>query len=131
MANITEQDVAQIESLRQPWIQACLDRDWDKLFTLCTSDVTLLPPEAPIARGTEAARAYLNEFPVMTGFDFEFERIEGRDDLATARGHFRITAEADGQALTMNGKFIDNFRRTDDGSWRFDEVIWSTDHPVA
>lgn len=29
MANITEQDIASIESLRGPWIQVCLDRDLD------------------------------------------------------------------------------------------------------
>lgn len=67
----------------------------------------------------------------MTSFDFQFTRIEGRDDLATARGNFQITAEAEGQEMTMNGKFIDNFRRAADGGWRFDEVIWSTDHPMA
>ena len=131
MANITDQDIAAIKSLREPWIQAMMDREWDRLFTICTPNITFFPPEAPIAEGTEEARAYLDEFPVMTSFDFEFTRIDGRDDLATARGNFHITAEADGQDVTMDGKFIDTFRKADDGNWRFEEVIWSTDHPMS
>jgi len=29
---ITDQDIAAIRSLRDPWIQACLNRDWDSLL---------------------------------------------------------------------------------------------------
>ena len=70
MAKITEQDIASIRSTINPWTQACLDRDWDALFKLCTQDLVLLPPEAPAAEGHEAARAFLDEFPIMKAFTF-------------------------------------------------------------
>ena len=131
MAKITEQDIASIRSTINPWTQACLDRDWDALFKLCTQDLVLLPPEAPAAQGREAARAFLDEFPIMKAFTFEFTNIDGRDDLATARGDYSITAEIEGQDVTMTGKFIDTFRKTDGGEWLYDEVMWSNDHPMA
>ena len=131
MAKLSEQDVAAIRSTIGPWTRACLERDWDALLGLCTDDVVLLPPDSPTAAGPEAARQFLEEFPVMKAFTFDFTRIDGREDLATARGNYSITAEIDGQDVTMNGKFIDTFRRGEGGKWLYDEVIWSNDEPMA
>ena len=131
MARITEQDIARIRSTRSPWTQACLDRDWDALFSLCTESVALLPPDAPMAVGAEAGREFMDSFPVMSAFTFNFTRIEGREDLATARGDYSITAEVEGKEVTMEGKFIDTFRKTESGEWLYDEVIWSNNSPMA
>jgi len=128
---ITDQDIAAIQSLRDPWVQACLNRDWDALLGICTSNVTLLPPDAPIAEGANAARAFLEEFPRMITFAFEFSNIDGRGDLATARGAFSMTAEIEGNEISMNGKFVDTLRKQRDGTWRYHEVCWNTDAPAA
>lgn len=130
MSNITDQDVDAIEALREPWIQACLSRDWDSLFKICTDDVELFPPDAPKASGPAASRAYLDGFPVMKEFSVEFAKIEGRDDLAAARGSFSITAQLDGSEVLMTGKFTDVFRKVGD-DWRYAIVIWNTDHPMG
>jgi len=130
MGQITGQDLAAIEALRQPWIQACLDRDWDALLGLCTNDVEFFPPDAPKAAGAQAVRSFLEAFPVMKAFTFAFTKIEGRDDLAVGRGTFSITAEVDGAAVTMNGKFTDLFSKVGD-AWRYQLVVWNTDHPMG
>ena len=129
--SITEQDVTAIRSTRDPWIHACLDRDWDALLSMCTQDIAFLPPNEPIAEGRQAALAFLEAFPKITAFTFEFTHVEGRGDLATARGTVSITVEAEGGETTMNGKFIDTFRKHGDDTWRYHEVIWSPDHPMA
>ncbi len=130
-ATLTEQDVAAIQALRDPWIQACLDRDWDALLSICTSDVTLLPPDAPIAEGREAARTYLEAYPVITKFTVEFTNIDGRGDLATARGDFHITVETDDGEASVDGKFVDTFHKHGDDTWLYNEVIWNSDAPTA
>ncbi len=126
---ITDQDIAAIRATRDPWIQMCLGRNWDGLLSLCTSDIAFLPPDEPIAAGQADARAFLEVFPVMTAFTFEFTHIEGRGDHASARGTFSINAEVEGNEVTMNGKFVDTFRKEGD-AWRYREVIWNTDHPM-
>ena len=131
MAKITDQDIQAIQGTIGPWTQACLDRDWDALFDLCTPDITFLPPDEPVQEGSTAVRSYMDDFPVMKAFTFNFTRIDGREDLATARGNFTITAEIEGEDVTMNGKFIDTFRKTDSGDWLYDEVIWSNNEPMA
>ena len=66
----------------------------------------------------------------MTKFTFEFTHIDGREDLATARGTFAMTAEIDGTEVAMSGKFIDTLSKGSDNSWRFKEIIWNLDHPA-
>lgn len=53
---LTEQDIATIRGTMDPWTQACIDADWDRLLSLCTDDVVLLPADAPIAEGRTAVR---------------------------------------------------------------------------
>jgi len=130
MGNITDQDVAAIEALRQPWIQACLDRDWDSLLGLCTDDIELYPPDAPQASGPVASRTFLESFPVMKVFTFAFTKIDGRNDMAVGRGSFSITAEVEGNEVVMNGKFADVFNKVGD-AWRFQLVVWNTDNPMG
>lgn len=131
MARLTDADIVEIRALRDPWIQACLTRDWNALFSLCTPDITLFPPDAPIAEGFETAWEYMDGFPVMKAFAFEFAGIDGREDLATAYGRYEIVAEMDGGDVTLRGKFVDRFRKSEDGRWHFDQVIWNHDHPLG
>jgi len=130
MSNISDQDVSAIKALQAPWIQACLDRDWDALLGICTDDIELYPPDAPKASGPDASRAYLEAFPVMKAFTFEFSKIEGQNDFAAGRGSFSITAEVDGSEVAMNGKFTDLFYKVGD-DWRFALVTWNTDNPTG
>ena len=130
-ASITEQDVATIRFTIQPWIQACLDRDWDALLSLCTDDITFLPPNEPIVEGQEATRAFLEAYPKITAFTVEFTPIDRRADRATVRGTFSMTVEAEEGEATMNGKFIDTFRRQVDNTWRYREVIWNPDYATG
>ena len=44
----------QIEALVAPWVQACLDRDWDALLALCTDDGVFAPPGALSVSGEES-----------------------------------------------------------------------------
>jgi ketosteroid isomerase-like protein/uncharacterized glyoxalase superfamily protein PhnB len=123
-------DVSAIRATIQPWVRACLDRDWDGLLALCTDDVAFLPPDEPIVAGDQL-RPWLNNYPVMKTFEVEFDQIEGQDQLAVARGHFTMTVELPGSTapLGVNGKFVDQFRRDPQGKWRYATVIWNSNLP--
>ena len=64
----------QIDALVAPWVQACLDRDWDALLALCTDDVVFAPPGEPSISGEESLKTWLDAFPVMTAFEFSFDQ---------------------------------------------------------
>jgi len=128
---LTPVDVSSIKATAKPWIKACLDRNWDALLGLCTDDVVFLPPDEPMASGDASVRKFLEAFPVMKKFDFEFEHIEGQDHLAVAYGGFRLTVEIDGKPVDVKGKFVDTFRRDDHGKWLYACVIWNSDAPAT
>ncbi len=50
-------DTAAIRATATPWIQASLDRDWDALLALCTTDVVFSPADAPAASGLALCRS--------------------------------------------------------------------------
>ncbi|HET9514300.1 MAG TPA: nuclear transport factor 2 family protein [Gemmatimonadales bacterium] len=127
---LTPVDVSSIKALGQPFIEACLDRDWDALLALCTDDVVFMPPDEPVLSGREAVRRYLEKYPVMRTFDFEFTHIEGQDHLAVAHGTFTMTIEVDPSPVDLTGKFMDAFRRDDHGRWLYASVIWNSDQPA-
>ena len=130
MAQITDQDRAAIQAMQEPWIKACLDRNWDSLLRMCTDDIEFLPPGAPKASGPRASRAFLEGFPVIKKFSFEFTSIDGRDDMAVGTGSFSMITEVNGKDAPMTGKFSDIFRKAG-GTWRFQRVIFNTDHPIG
>ncbi len=128
---LPERDIAAIRGPINPWIQACIDADWDRLLSLCTDDVVFLPPDAPIAKGRTAARAYLDTYPDIKAFTANFTHIEGRGELASARGTFAMTVEVEGNDVATTGKFVDTFRKQPDNSWRYTSVIWNNDNPTG
>lgn len=113
-----------------PWTKACLDRNWDHLLGMCTSDVVFAPPGEPKVFGSKV-RPWLEAFPVMKAFKFNFDQIDVSGDLATAVGGGTWTLDVDGHEVTAAFKFVDVFRKSGDGSWRYAHVIWNSDTPAA
>jgi ketosteroid isomerase-like protein len=61
------------------------------------------------------------------------DEIEGRGDLAYARGHYTMegTPKAAGvPALREQGKFVEVLRRQPDGTWRYAVDMWSPNQPA-
>ena len=115
----------QIEALVAPWVQACLDRDWDALLALCTDDVVFAPPGEPSISGEESLKNWLDAFPVMTEFEFSFDQIDESDDLAVGFGTGSMTVEMGDDTASMTIKFADVFHRQADGGWLYSHVIWN------
>ena len=115
----------QIEALVAPWVQACLDRDWDALLALCTDDVVFAPPGELSVSGEESLKTWLDAFPVMTEFEFSFDQIDESDDLAVGFGTGSMTVEMGDDTASMTIKFADVFHRQADGGWLYSHVIWN------
>ncbi len=120
---------ATIRTTIAPWAKACLDRDWDALLSMCTDDVVFAPPGEPSVSGNKI-RPWLETFPVVKEFKFDFDRVDVNGDLATGVGHGTWTLDINGQNVSVPFKFADVFRRRPDGSWRYAHVIWNSDTPT-
>ena len=129
-ATISPVDTAAIRSTIGPWTKNAVDRDWDAFLALCTEDVVFMQPDGPLVQ-PEAARQWLESYPIIKRFDFDFDQIEGQGDLAYGRGWYRMTVEIDGKPAEVDGKFVDIFRRDPNGVWKYAVVIWNSNTPIG
>lgn len=115
----------QIEALIAPWIQACLDRDWDALLSLCTDDVVFDPPGEQQVKGAVNVKEWLDTFPVIKEFEFGFDQIDESGELAIGFGKGSMTVEVGGEEASMTIKFADVFQQQPEGQWLYSHVIWN------
>lgn len=118
-----------IRAMTAPWRKAALDRNWDAMIAMCTSDVVFAPPGQPSVSGA-TLRPWLEAYPIMKEFSFDFDRIDVSGDLATGVGRGSWTLDVDGQEQSATFRFVDVFKRTPKG-WRYAHVIWNLDTPGA
>src|SRR5947208_15716358 len=125
---LSSADVSAIRALREPWIKACLKRDWNSLLRMCTDDVIFMPPNEAAVQGANA-RPWLDNFPIIKTMDWDIEHVEGNGDLAWLRGWVKMTLDVSGQQIRFNGKYADVCRKQS-GSWRFAAVMWNSNEPA-
>lgn len=123
-------DKAAIRATVVPWTKTALNRDWDAMIAMCTTDVVFAPPGEPSVSGNKL-RPWLEAFPVLKKCEWDFDRIDVNGDLATGVGRGTWTLDINGELVSAPFKFADVFRRDPDGSWKYAHVIWDTDTPVT
>ncbi len=98
-----------------------------------TKDATLLPPDNPMLKGTEAIRAFW-QGAMDTGIKearLETLEVEERGDLAYEVGRFELTAQPQGGDSTkMKGKYVVIWKQ-EGGGWKMHVDIWDGDAPAA
>lgn len=99
-------------------------------------DAHLMPPNAPSMQGREAVQKFwsglLDAYQVK--FRVTADEVEGRGDLAYARGHYTLegTPRAkEGAPIHDQGKFLEILRREPDGRWRYAVDMYSSDLPAS
>lgn len=128
MENTTSSASSAIQGIIPRWNQACLDRDWDALLSMCTTDMVFMPPEGSPVAGA-AIRPWLEAFPVIKTMWWEVSDLDESGDLAVARGPVKETLEIEGQEVLIDGKYCDVLRRGTDGEWRLSVVMWNSSVP--
>jgi ketosteroid isomerase-like protein len=128
---LTTVDVSAIKATINQFTSLCIKRDWDAFLKLCTDDAVFLPPDEPILTSIPAIRAWLEKYPIIKRFEFEFDHIEGQENLAVTYGHFSMTVEVEKKPAEVSGKFIDTFRKDDHGKWRYALICWNSNAPRA
>jgi len=122
-------DSSVITSRSDAWDAALNAKDVDALVELYTSDARILPPNGKMKSGGAAVRA---EFGAMidAGLSGELTSVETvvAGDIGYNVGTYTFRA---GDDLADVGKFIETWRRDEDGQWRISNDIYNSDMPAA
>ena len=134
--SIPQPDLAGLEQARQDYITACREDDLDGFLDLLTDDAAFLAPDIPPVRGKDALRPWLAENffdPYRNDLEFSFDEIEIAGSWAWASGPWTqtLTPKAGGGAMHQRGKYLDIFRRQDDGSWKYARLMFTVDHTAG
>ena len=98
-------------------------------------DARLMPPNAPTIQGRGAIQKFWGGLlgAYQLRFEITADEVEGRGDLAYARGRYTLdaTPKAAGAApIHDQGKYLEVLRRQPDGSWRYAVDMYSSDLPA-
>lgn len=129
-------DLAAIRGVDSSFASAGEAGSAEAMAALYAADAQVLPPNAPAVEGRAAIQklwggllaAYQLKLQVVA------DEVEGRGDLAYARGHYTMdaTPRVPGGAAPFQdrGKFLEILRRQADGSWRYAVDMYSSDLPA-
>ncbi|MGD2216454.1 MAG: DUF4440 domain-containing protein [Gemmatimonadales bacterium] len=132
---LSEEDVAAIRELVGPMgTEVILAEDWPNFAAVFTEDAVRMPPNEPLHEGRAAIEAWAsaNWGPLTpTEYMQEALEIDGRGELAYARGSYSWTGEVPGvpEPITDVGKFLVILRKQADGSWLVSHAIFNADAP--
>ena len=127
-------DIAAIRAADSTFAGAVSAGDAAGVAATYLPDAHLLPPNAPPIEGREAIqkfwKAFLDAYQVTLAASAD--EIEGRGDLAYARGHYTLDAApkaAGARAFHEEGKFVEVLRRQGDGRWQYAVDMYSSNQP--
>ena len=122
-APLSTEDVNAIKANIEAFVHADLAADWDSFFGQFTEDaVWIWSPDLPAMEGLPAMKK-LNWVRALES-ELLPVKIDGRGDLAFARGTFSLLLDYEG-AVKHEGKFVTIHRKQSDGAWRIAVCISS------
>ena len=129
-----EADVAALDQLRDDYVSAVNSGDAATIAGLHTEDAIIMWPNGPRVIGTEAIRArFEGNYELTTAeLNVSTEGNSVNGDSAHSWGSFTLTVtpKAEGEPLEDEGKWVNVYKRQDDGSWKYALSIWNSDKPL-
>jgi uncharacterized protein (TIGR02246 family) len=134
-APLSAADQAAIRATDSAFATAAGAGDAAGLAAMYLADASLMPPNAATIHGRDGIQKFWGAFldAGRLNITVTAEAVEGRGDLAYARGRYTLdlTPKAQGAAPVHDeGKFLEILRRQPDGTWRYAVDMYSSDLPV-
>ncbi len=128
---LADTDKAAIRTNLETYAKEALAGAWDAWGLTLAEDVVYMPPNMEPLMGRAAAVTFGEGFPRLTRLTVEPVDIDGRGDMAYARGRFAYAVTMpDGSTASDSGSFLDVYRRQSDGGWLASQVLWHSNVPA-
>jgi len=109
------------------------DKDW-AAYTRAyyAPDAVVMPPNTTAVKGHEAIASFFESFPLLSEVKFDQIEVDGACGLVYVWGTYSLKmspTDAD-TPTTDSGKYIEIWRKQEDGSWRVALDIFNSDLPL-
>ena len=130
--DLSDDDKASIRAATDSFVANARARRDSANALLYTENASVMPPNAGIAEGRAAIRAWLSAFPPVSDFTLTPIEIDGRGDLAYVRGtySFKLVGPDGHQVGEDHGKYVEVRRKQPDGKWLMVLDIFNSDLPA-
>lgn len=129
-------DTEAINKIHQEYADAVSAGDPDRWIKIFVTDAVYMAPDLPVVKGREsilkwAKESWFSQFRMKETARLDELQVAGT--WALGRGGFRISATpvSGGTTLEGTGKHIAVFRKDSGGAWKWAEVIFNWDKPLA
>lgn len=130
----TEADRAEIQATTDAAVAIVNgSKDWEQFAaTYYAPDAILMPPNHGAVEGRAGIAEFFAGFPPIESLRFEPVEAHGVGDVAYVYGHYTLSMMPPGaeSAVTDYGKYIEVWRRQEDGSWKLSRDIFNSDVPL-
>jgi ketosteroid isomerase-like protein len=128
-ANVEQERTALLERDRA-WSQT--PPDVDKFMSFFAADASFLPPNMPIATGSEAIRKVAAELVSLPGFSIRWSATKAdagtAGDLGYTQGTYELTInDPTGKPMTERGKYVTVWKKAPGGQWMVVADIFNPD----
>ncbi len=127
---LSDADREGIRTASAAWEEHAGMNHWGIVAALYTDDATFLPPNTTAVTGRAAVEEALGSFPPVTLIDLRIRDLDGHGDVAYARGTYEMTMDVAGTPVDDRGKYIEIWRRQDDGTWQIAADIFNSGLPA-
>lgn len=133
--SLSDSDKAAIQKTRDDALALAnaTEKNWAAYVkTYYAPDATVLPPNAADVKGQEALTSFFASSPPLSNVRFEELEVDGAGGLAYVWGKYSFDMLLPDAESTTNdsGKFIEIWRKQEDGSWRVTLDIFNSDLPL-
>ena len=107
----------------------------DKVMSYYADDAVQLPPNAPMNKGKEAIKKFMNDMMAsgmkVTEASFTPTNVEASGNVAYEVGTYDFSASMPGMGdMKDSGKYIATWKQQADGSWKVAAETWNTNAPM-
>ncbi len=130
--SLSDEDASAIRSIMQGEFTALMiAHDFGGLVGKMTKDVVFMPAGEPAIQGASPFQEWLDRnwgpLPIAE-VEQKVDEVDGRGDLAFARGRYSITVEIEGiPKIHDQGKFLVVLEKQAGGSWLISNIMYSRD----
>ena len=121
-----------LSQLDDDWSKAAGTKDVDRVASFYAEDAIAYPPSEPIAVGQAAAKkvwaTYFADSTFAISWKTDHAAVAKSGDLGYTTGTYEASWKgADGKPVTEKGKYLCNWKKQPDGSWKAIHDMWNTD----
>lgn len=134
IARASEMDSAAktLAKLDDEWSNTAATRDAAKIAAFYAENAIAYPPNAPMAVGREAAQkvwaSYFEEPSFKISWKTAHAGVAKGGDWGFTSGTYEATWKGpDGKTMTEKGKYLCNWQKQPDGSWKAAHDMWNSD----